>query len=128
MNQLNCVFFFQTQNTSHHLDLALDVWNQSVIEHQLTQTANFLALLAINQSKPSVALSVLPEVDAHHSSTNIRLVALIESNKIEDVFDILTIVLTQQISCKISSKVVSILVFIKIHSKLTGSLKKTIVD
>lgn len=114
IEQIKLSVFFRIQNTSHHLDLALDVWNQSVIEHQLTQTANFLALLAINQSKPSVALSVLPEVDAHHSSTNIRLVALIESNKIEDVFDILSTVLAQQI-CKVSSEVVSIPFSIKIH-------------
>lgn len=70
------------QNTQDHLTYGYDLWNKSTKEHQLSQTANFLAMLAINQDQPKMALKILPELnkmcitDKHFSTLYVRLIAL----------------------------------------------------
>lgn len=77
-----------TQNTNEHLNFALEVWQNCVKEHQLTQSINFLSMLAINQSQPKIALDILSTNDKHFSSLNIRLLALHACGHLSEIIEI----------------------------------------
>lgn len=67
---------------------------------------NFLSMLAVNQDHAEIALDILPDLDKHFSSTNIRIIALANCGKFEEISEILTTLL-QTRSYKISADVVS---------------------
>lgn len=94
------------QNTKDYLDYALEIWNESNKEHQLTQTANFLAMLAINQNQPVTALEILPVSDKHFSSTNVRLIALSDCGRFPEAIEILKNIPTNTRDCKMLEEVV----------------------
>lgn len=91
------------------MDYGLKIWNEVVKEHQLTQSMNFLAMLAINQDQPATALEILPVPDKHLSSTNIRLIALTDRAHYVEATQIIQNILThnQFSSYRISDHVVS---------------------
>lgn len=81
------------QNTKDHFDYAMQMWNNSVQEHQLNQSANFVSMLAVNQEQPEVALDILPAFDKHFSSKIVRIIALSECGKLEEAAEHLKILL-----------------------------------
>ncbi|XP_031628642.1 pentatricopeptide repeat-containing protein 2, mitochondrial-like [Contarinia nasturtii] len=83
MNYLAMAAYYKL-NTPKHLDYALNVWADSVKEHQMDQSASFLAMLAINQSKPEIALEVLPPDNKRFSTANVRLIALSECGRFNE--------------------------------------------
>lgn len=93
------------QNTQEHLDFALQLWDNSVKEHQLTQSVNFLSMLAVNQEHAEIALDILPEHDKHFSSTFVRIIALANCGNFEEVSQTLKTLL-QDKSHRISGDVV----------------------
>lgn len=62
----------------------MQIWDNSVKEHQLSQSANFLGMLAVNQKHPEAALEVLPLFDKHFSSIIVRIIALSECGKFDE--------------------------------------------
>lgn len=95
-------------NTKDYLDYGLEIYQKSVKEHQLTQTINFLAMLAINQNQAATALDVLQKPDRHLSSVNVRLIALSDCGQYAEASEILKNILadTQLKNYKISGNVV----------------------
>lgn len=95
-------------NSKEYLDYGLEVYKKLVKEHQLSQTMNFLAMLAINQNQPATALDVLPMPDRHLSSVNVRLIALSDCGRYAEVSEIVKNILTdtQLKNYKISENVV----------------------
>lgn len=81
-------------NTKDYLDYGLEIYKKLVKEHQLTQTINFLAMLAINQNQPATALDVLQTPDRHLSSVNVRLIALSNCGQYAEASEILKNILT----------------------------------
>lgn len=82
--------------------MALEVWESCKKEHQLTQSINFLATLAINQEQPKKALEILPPIDKHLSSVNVRLLALSACGEYSKAIEII-----ENQKAKISHEVVS---------------------
>lgn len=95
-------------NTKDCLDYGLEIYKKIVKEHQLSQTMNFLAMLAINQNQPATALDVLLEPDRHLSSVNVRLIALSDCGQYAEAAEIVKNILTdtQLKNYKISEDVV----------------------
>lgn len=81
------------QNTKDHFDYAMQIWDNSVKEHQLNQSANFLSMLAVNQKLPEAALEVLPRLDKHFSSIIVRIIALSECGNFEEATKYIEILL-----------------------------------
>lgn len=73
--------FDPTKNTPEDFEYALEVWDSCKKEFQLTQSRNFLAMLAIRQEHPQKALEILPSSDEHFSSFNVRLLAHFECDE-----------------------------------------------
>lgn len=98
------------QNTPEYFNYAMEVWKGCTKEHQLTQSINFLSVLAIEQGQPQTALEILPPDDKHFSSINVRLIALAECGHMADVQQIIQNILSheQYKNYKISTEVVSI--------------------
>lgn len=88
------------------MDFALQLWDNSVKEHQLTQSVNFLSILAVNQEHAEIALDILPEPDRHFSSTYVRIIALANCGNFEEVSNIFETLLAAK-SYRISEDVVS---------------------
>lgn len=85
------MIFFLPQNTSKDFQYALEVWNNCEKSHQLTQGINFLAMLAINQKQIEKAYEILPSIDKHFSSINVRLLAHCECDQYAKAIDIIEI-------------------------------------
>lgn len=81
--------FCKTQNLPKDFDYALEVWKNCKKEHQLTQTVNFLAMLAINQKQTEKALEILPSIDKHFTSVNVRLLAHCECGQYAEAIEII---------------------------------------
>lgn len=92
------------------MDYGLQIWYESVKEHQLNQSMNFLAMLCINQNQPEIALEILPKPDKHFSSINVRLIALTDCRHYAEAVQILknTLADIHFSSYKISDSVVCI--------------------
>lgn len=90
------MIIFNLQNKPDHFKFAFEVWNNSVKDHQLTQSMNFLSMLAINLAQPQTALDILPKPDKHFSSMNVRLLALLECGHIAEIFETIKGVLTEE--------------------------------
>lgn len=90
------MMIFNLQNKPDHFKFAFKVWNNSVKDHQLTQSMNFLSMLAINLAQPQTALDILPKPDKHFSSMNVRLLALLECGHIAEIFETIKGVLTEE--------------------------------
>lgn len=84
------------QNTQDHFKFAFEVWNNSVKDHQLTQSMNFLSMSAINLAQPQIALDILPKPDKHFSSLNVRLLALLECGNFAEIFETIKSILTEE--------------------------------
>lgn len=102
----NCLYVY-LQNTSDDLNLALEIWNNCRKEHQLTQSINFLSVLAINQEQPQMALEILPPNDKHFSSVNVRLLALSKCGHFAEANEIVQNILSHNRNVRISLEVVS---------------------
>lgn len=107
MNCLNSLLSIHSQNTSEHLDLAMEIWKNCIKEHQLTQSINFLSTLAINQEQPQMALEILPPNDKHFSSVNVRLLALSKCGHFVEANEIVQNILSHNRNVRISLEVVS---------------------
>lgn len=93
-----------TQNTPKDYEYALEVWESCEKLHQLSQAINFLAMLAINQEQPKKALEILPSIDKHFSSTNVRSLAYLACGQYNEAIEIFE---NQYKEHKISAEVVS---------------------
>ncbi|XP_055310687.1 uncharacterized protein LOC129573760 [Sitodiplosis mosellana] len=95
-------------NTKDSLDYGLEIYKNLVKEHQLSQSMNFLAMLAINQDQPATALDVLVVPDRHFSSINVRLIALSDCGQYAESSEIVKNILndTQLRSHRISEHVI----------------------
>ncbi|XP_031639795.1 pentatricopeptide repeat-containing protein 2, mitochondrial-like [Contarinia nasturtii] len=64
---LNCITFATCYklNTQDHLSFALEIWNKSVKEHQLSEAFNFLCMNAVNLDQAKIALDILPANDSN---------------------------------------------------------------
>lgn len=74
----------------------MDVWRNSVKEHQLSQSTNFLSMLAINLRQPETALDILPTVDKYYQSKHVRILALLNCGHFEEMFHIVKNILTEE--------------------------------
>lgn len=81
--------YFCPQNNPTYYNYAMKKWQSLEQHHQLTQSRNFVALLAINQNQPAEALKVLGDVDIHFSAVFVRLLALTKLERFEEIFNIL---------------------------------------
>lgn len=63
----------------------MDIWNTCEKSHQLGQTRNFLGMLAVNQGHPEKAFEILPPQPIHFADLNVRLMALAECGRFEDI-------------------------------------------
>lgn len=77
------------KNSVEEFEYALEVWKTCKIEHQLTQSSNFLAMLAINQKQAEKALEILPPMDKHFSSINVRLLAHCECGQYAEAIEMI---------------------------------------
>lgn len=93
-----------SQNTPKDFEYALEVWDSCKKDHQLTQAVNFLAMLAINQEQPKKALEILPSIDKHFSSINVRALAHSECGQYKEAIEIIE---NQYKKIKISTEVVN---------------------
>ncbi|XP_031620264.1 pentatricopeptide repeat-containing protein 2, mitochondrial-like [Contarinia nasturtii] len=105
----NCITFAACYklNTQDHLSYALEIWNKSVKEHQLSQAINFLCMNAINLNQPEIALEILRPSDKHFTSLYIRLIALSDCGKYAEAAQVLRSGLNQQIFSNIPASVVN---------------------
>ncbi|XP_044735137.1 pentatricopeptide repeat-containing protein 2, mitochondrial-like [Chrysoperla carnea] len=85
------------KNTPESLDAALKLWEElrTVGHVPIRKACTFMAGLALNQGKPQIALEVLSNINNQTYMTirNLKVAALSEINRLEDVIQILKSVL-----------------------------------
>lgn len=83
------IYVRSKQNTAKDWEYALEMWNNCEKQHQLTQSMNFLAMLAINQRQIGKALEILPSIDKHFSAVNVRILAHCEGGQYTEAIDLI---------------------------------------
>lgn len=66
------------QNTTEALEHTLKLWGESVSQSifEIDQSKRFLAMLALNQKRPEIALDVLPKNSDYTADMNINLLLM----------------------------------------------------
>lgn len=84
------------------------MWKNAVKEHQIDHTPSFLAMLAVKQGEPEIALTVLPQDNERFSTANVRLIALAECGRFKEAGETISSILSiQERGFKISEETVS---------------------
>lgn len=97
------------QNTAESLQYSIDVRNECKSEEDKRKTTDFEAMLAINQKRFELALSLIDDAD-HLASINIKLLAMTELNDWTGVCDLLYKIKTNRLNgtrYRVSTEVVN---------------------